>query len=50
VPEDDPNSYEVRRGKVGGYRDELTPLKIAKLECKMAATLTPFNGYEPNAG
>jgi hypothetical protein len=46
----DPNSYKVRRGRVGGYRDELTPVQIEKLERKMAATLTPFYGYEPNAG
>jgi hypothetical protein len=46
----DPNSYKVRRGKVGGYRDELTPAQIEKLERKMAASLTAFYGYEPNAG
>lgn len=46
----DPNSYKVRRGKVGGYRDELTPEQIAKLERKMAARLSAFYGYAPNAG
>jgi hypothetical protein len=46
----DPNSYKVRRGKVGGYRDELTPEQIARLEAKMAATLPAFYGYTPNAG
>jgi len=46
----DPNSYKVRRGKVGGYRDELTPDQIAQLERKMAAGLSAFYGYEPNAG
>jgi hypothetical protein len=46
----DPNSYKVRRGKVGGYRDELTPEQIARLEAKMAAALPAFYGYAPNAG
>jgi len=44
----DPNSYKVRRGKVGGYRDELTPAQVAALESKMAATLSALYGYEPN--
>lgn len=46
----DPNSYKVRRGKVGGYRDELTPEQIERLERKMAASLSAFYGYEPNTG
>jgi hypothetical protein len=46
----DPNSYKVRRGKVGGYRDELTPAQIERLEAKMAAMLPAFYGYTPNAG
>ena len=46
----DPNSFKVRRGKVGGYRDDLTPAQIDQLERKMAATLSPLFGYEPNAG
>jgi len=45
----DLNSFKVRRGKVGGYRDELTPAEIAQLERKMAASLTDYFGYEPNA-
>jgi hypothetical protein len=44
----DPNSYKVRRGKVGGYREDLTPAQIAALESKMAARLSPYFGYEPN--
>ncbi len=44
----DPDSYKVRRGKVGGYRDELTPAQIVQLERKMAASLSPFFGYQPN--
>jgi Sulfotransferase domain len=46
----DPDSYKVRRGKVGGYRDDLTPAQIDKLERKMAAGLSAFYGYEPNTG
>jgi len=44
----DKNSYKVRRGKVGGHRDELTPEQIARLDAKMAASFTAFYGYEPN--
>ena len=44
----DKSSYKVRRGKVGGYRDELTPEQIARLDAKMAASFTAFYGYEPN--
>jgi hypothetical protein len=46
----DPNSYKVRRGKVGGYRDELSPAQIEQLDAKMAAALPAFYGYTPNAG
>jgi hypothetical protein len=46
----DPNSYKVRRGKVGGYRDELTPDQIARLDARMAAALPAYYGYTPNAG
>jgi hypothetical protein len=46
----DPNSYKVRRGKVGGYRDELRPEQIARLDAKMAAALPALYGYTPNAG
>ena len=51
VPKDrsNPDSYKVRRGKVGGYRDELTPAQIERLEAKMAASLPAFYGYTPNA-
>src|SRR4029453_19659643 len=46
----DPNSYKVRRGKVGGYRDDPTPAQIDELERKMAAPPAPWLGYEPNRG
>ena len=44
----DKNSYKVRRGKVGGHREELSPQQIARLDAKMAASFTAFYGYEPN--
>lgn len=41
----DPNSYKVRRGKVGGYVDYLEPAKIAELETSVAGQLAPEFGY-----
>ena len=41
----DPDSFKVRRGKVGGYRDYLDAESIALLDRKLAAAaLEPF-GY-----
>ena len=45
-----PQSFKTRRGKVGGYRDELSPDQIARLDAKMAAALPAYYGYTPNAG
>jgi hypothetical protein len=42
---DDPNSFKVRRGKVGGYRDYFTPEQVAELEALVAADLSPALGY-----
>lgn len=44
---DDPNSFKVRRGKVGGYRDYFSPEQAAELENLMAETLLPVFGYGP---
>ncbi len=41
----DPNSYKVRRGKVGGYRDYFTPEQIAWIDTLMAERLSPSLGY-----
>jgi len=41
----DPDSFKVRRGKVGGYRDYFTPEQVAELEELMAARLSPRFGY-----
>ncbi len=44
-----PDSFKVRRGKVGGYRDDLGPESIAFVDAAVAR-LDPFYGYEPTAG
>lgn len=44
----DQDSFKVRKGKVGGYADYLTPEQIESLNAKMRATLTDYYGYEPN--
>lgn len=43
---DRPESFKVRRGKVGGYRDEFAPEAIAFLDAAVAR-LDPFFGYGP---
>lgn len=45
----DPESFKVRRAKVGGYRDYFTPEQTAELEDLMAARLSPTLGYQPQA-
>jgi len=46
---DDPNSFKVRRGKVGGYRDYFTDEQVAELEALMAQRLLPVFGYGAQA-
>lgn len=41
----DPSAFKTRRGKVGGYRDELTPEQAAELEALVAERLDPALGY-----
>jgi hypothetical protein len=43
----DPNTFKVRRGKVGGYRDYFTPEQAAELEALVAERLSPAFGYTP---
>lgn len=43
-----PGSFKVRRGQVGGYRDELDPASIAWLDAAVAR-LDPAYGYGPGA-
>lgn len=40
-----PNSFKVRRGKVGGFRDELSPTEIAEIDARIDALLAPGLGY-----
>lgn len=47
---DDPNSYKVRRGKVGGYVDYLSPETIVEVENTATQELSPAFGYIPGNG
>jgi hypothetical protein len=42
---DDPDSYKVRRGKVGGYRDYFRVEEIERMEALLAERLSPRYGY-----
>jgi hypothetical protein len=41
-----PDSFKVRRGKVGGFRDYFTDEQVAELEALVAAKLSPTLGYD----
>ena len=41
----DPESFKVRKAKVGGFRDYFTPKQVAELEQLMEDTLSPTLGY-----
>jgi hypothetical protein len=41
----DPSTYKVRRGKVGGYRDDFTPEQTAELEALVREAIDPALGY-----
>ena len=43
----DPESFKVRRAKVGGYRDYFTDEQVAELEALVAERLSPSLGYGP---
>jgi hypothetical protein len=45
----DPESFKVRRAKVGGYRDYFTPEQAAELEALVNERLSPVFGYTPVA-
>ena len=47
VPGDrgNPDSYKVRRAKVGGYRDYLENAEIARVDAFVETNLTDFFGY-----
>jgi hypothetical protein len=40
----DPESYKVRRGRVGGFVDYLSPADVAHIDCEFALRRAPF-GY-----
>ncbi len=42
---DEPNSFKVRRGKVGGYLDDLLPEQIAELDSIVDRSLVKGLGY-----
>ncbi len=46
----DPESFKVRRAKVGGYRDYFTPEQAAELEALVALRLSPAFGYGAAGG
>jgi hypothetical protein len=41
----DPDSYKVRRGKIGGYQDYFTPEQVAEIDAIVAQQLSPTLGY-----
>jgi len=43
---DDPSSYKVRRGKVGGWRDYVTEEQAEALDRQVRDTLNPVYGYK----
>jgi alcohol sulfotransferase len=43
---DNPNSYKVRRAKVGGYRDYFTDEEVVAIDHLLAETLDPMFGYK----
>jgi len=45
----DPNSFKVRRGKVGGYRDYFSPQQVAELDELVRSRISPTFGYTPEA-
>jgi alcohol sulfotransferase len=42
---DNPDSYKVRRAKVGGYRDYFTDDEVAAIDAQLADTLDPLFNY-----
>jgi len=42
----DPNSYKVRRAKVGGYKDYFTDAEAAQIDELVAKQLSPTFGYD----
>ena len=45
VNANDPSTFKVRRGKVGGYRDDFEPQQVAELEALVRDNILPELGY-----
>jgi alcohol sulfotransferase len=45
---DNPNSYKVRRAKVGGYRDYFTDDEVAQIDRQLKDSIHPVFGYRPS--
>jgi hypothetical protein len=45
----DPESFKVRRAKVGGFKDYFTQEQVAELEELVRTRLSPTFGYQPSA-
>ena len=45
VRKDDPNTYKVRKAKVGGYRDYFNPEQIARIDKLLRECLDPVFNY-----
>ena len=45
VDADDPSTYKVRRGKVGGYREDFDEHQVAELEELVRDNILPQLGY-----
>jgi hypothetical protein len=45
----DPESFKVRRAKVGGFKDYFTEAQVAELEELVRRRLSPGLGYQPSA-
>jgi hypothetical protein len=41
----DPSTYKVRRGKVGGYREDFDEAQVAELEALVRENILPELGY-----
>lgn len=50
VNANDPSTYKVRRGKVGGYRDDFPPEQVAELEALVRDNILPELGYCRDSG
>ena len=45
VNANDPSTFKVRRGKVGGYRDDFNEQQVAELEALVRDNILPELGY-----